>query len=327
MARTFMTGLVSVALYGCVARPLLGDMPDADASGTTELEGGGQTSGLPTSSGSSAGTQPQPGTTDTGTEPEPGTTTTGSPGSTTTTTEDTCGFICETTEGPPEPGCDVFKQNCPEGQKCAPYAEDGDSWWNATKCVPVTGDGQPGESCMTMGGGVSGLDDCAEGVFCWDVDAMNVGECVEMCSGSDAAPVCKDEDANCAVTSEGALNLCIPSCDPLVQDCAGDDLCIPIADTFVCVLDASGADTGKALDPCEFANACDKGLLCLNPTASENCDPNAGGCCMPFCDLADQAAADAGCKAIADDTSCVSLYEAGMAPPKFETVGICVVPA
>ena len=318
MARTFMTGLVSVALCGCVARPLLGDMPDEDTSGTTELEGGGQTSGLPTSSGSSAGTQPQPGTTDTGTEP--GTTTTGSPGSTTTTTEDTCGFICETTEGPPEPGCDVFKQNCPEGQKCAPYAEGGGSSWNATKCVPVTGDGQPGEPCTTMGGGVSGLDDCAEGVFCWDVDRTNNGVCVEMCSGSEAAPVCNDEDAHCAVTADSIVYLCLPNCDPLVQNCPGDDLCIPIGDTFVCVLDGSG-DEGQVFDPCEFANACGKGLLCLNPIAADECDKEAGGCCMPFCDLVDP---NVVCPGVG--TSCVSLYEKGMAPEEYKNVGICVLP-
>ncbi len=316
-----MTGLVSVALCGCVARPLLGDVPGEDASGTTELESGGQTSGVPTSSGSSAGTQPQPATTDTGAEP--GTTTTGSPGSTTGSTgaeSTTCGFICATTEGPTGPYCDVFQQNCPEGEKCAPFAEGGGSSWNATKCVPVTGDGQPGEPCTAMGGGVSGFDDCAEGVYCWDVDAMNNGICVEMCSGSEAAPICTDEDAHCASTGDGVINLCFPNCDPLIQDCPGDDLCLAIGDTFVCVLDASG-DGGAIFDPCEFANACDKGLLCLNPIAADECDQNAGGCCIPFCDLSNP---NVVCPGVG--TSCVSLYEEGMAPEEHENVGICVVP-
>ncbi len=322
---TWVTVLVCGALCGCVARPLLGDMPGEDASGTTALEGGGgESSGAPTTSGASAGTTPQPGTTDTGIEP--GTTTTSGAGSETTAADDTCGFICPATEEPSENRCDVFAQDCPEGQKCAPYAEGGGSSWNASKCVPVTGDGKPGEPCTTEGGGVSGVDDCAKGVFCWDVDDMNHGTCAELCSGTDAVPVCKDEDATCNVTGDGVLNLCLFGCDPLVQDCQGDDLCLPIGDTFVCVLDASGEDTGKALDPCEFANACDQGLVCLNPTASSKCDANAGGCCMPMCDLADQKLSDEGCKAVADDTICVSLYEEGMAPPKFENVGICVVP-
>jgi len=241
----------------------------------------------------------------------------------------TCGFICPEETDTAETTiklCDVFKQDCPDGEKCAAYAEGGGGSWNATKCVPVTGEGTPGDKCATEGGGVSGLDDCQKGSFCWDVSAENVGICVELCTGTEASPVCSNEgDFNCAVVNEGVLNLCLPNCDPLVQDCGNDNLCLPINDTFVCVLDASG-DMGKALDVCEFANACDKGLVCLNPSASGQCDANAGGCCMPLCDLADPKAADEGCMAVAPDTSCVSLYEEGMAPPEFETIGICAIP-
>jgi len=86
------------------------------------------------------------------------------------------------------------------------------------------------------------------------------------------------------------------------------------------VLDASG-DAGVVFDPCEFANACDKGLLCLNPTAAEECDPNAGGCCLPFCDLGKP---ELMCPGVGQ--SCVSLYEAGMAPPEYAHIGICVIP-
>jgi len=245
----------------------------------------------------------------------------------TTGPETTCGFLCPSTEG--EVGgkqCDVFAQDCPEGEKCSAYAEGGSNSWNATKCVPVTGEGTPGDVCATEGGGVSGLDNCAKGSFCWDVDEENKGLCVELCTGTEAAPVCSDEGTfNCAVVNEGVLNLCLPDCDPLVQDCVGDDVCIPVVDVFVCVLDASGADGGKQFDPCEFANACDKGLLCLNPSAAMECDPNAGGCCMPFCDLSD-ADADTSCDATAKGTSCLSLYAEGQAPPDYENVGICVLP-
>jgi hypothetical protein len=148
---------------------------------------------------------------------------------------------------------------------------------------------------------------------------MGHGTCVEMCSGSDGSPVCKDEDAFCNVTGEGVLNLCLSACDPLTQDCPGEDLCIPVGDSFVCVLDASG-DEGQAFDPCEFANACDKGLLCLHPGAASECDPNADGCCLPLCDLAQP---DVMCPGVGQ--SCVSLYEEGMAPAKFADVGICSV--
>jgi hypothetical protein len=234
-----------------------------------------------------------------------------------------CGFICDTTGGNTTVAlCDVFKQDCPEGEKCSAYAEGGGSSWNATKCVPVTGEGTPGDACTTEGGGVSGLDDCQKGAMCWDVDAENKGLCVELCGGTEASPTCSNEaDFGCAVVNDGVLNLCLPDCDPLIQNCPGDDLCIPIADTFVCVLDASGADAGKAFDPCEFANSCDKGLGCFNPANAMECDANAGGCCLPFCDLSDP-----GVKCPGVGQSCVSLYEEGMAPPEFENVGVCAIP-
>jgi len=309
-----MINLVSVALCGCVTRPVLDDLPGDEASDTTEP--GGTTSGSPTTSGSTVGTQPA--TDESGTPPA--TTTTGSPDSA-TAQDDTCGFICDPeTEGPTTNGCDVYAQDCPEGEKCAPYNEGGGSDWNATKCVPVTGDGQPGDPCTAIGGGVSGLDDCAEGIYCWDVDRMGHGECIEMCSGDEAAPVCKDEKAICQVTADSILDLCIRTCDPLIQDCPGDGLCIPVGDTFVCAPDASPPDAGAVFDPCEFANACDKGLLCLNPSSADECDQDAGGCCMPFCDLTKPNM----CPGVG--VMCISLYEKGMAPPEFEHVGTCAIP-
>ncbi len=337
MTRTLLISsfLCSALMIGCGDDGKAQTTTNGPTGSPTGSEDGDDTSGTGGGSNPTTGNTTPPDGTDTtngNTTPPGGTTTSAGsdtdPGMTEAGT--TCGFICPGESTGMEATiklCDVFKQDCPEGEKCSAFAEGGGSSWNATKCVPVTGEGTPGDVCKTEGGGVSGLDDCEKGGFCWDVNEMNEGICVELCGGTEAAPTCSDEqEFNCAVVNDGVLNLCLPNCDPLVQDCEGDDLCLPIGDTFVCVLDASGADTGKALDPCEFANACDKGLVCLNPSASGKCDANAGGCCMPLCDLADQQAADAGCKEVADDTSCVSLYEEGMAPPDFETVGICVVP-
>lgn len=217
--------------------------------------------------------------------------------------------------------CDVFKQDCPEGEKCSAYNEGGGSSWNATKCVPVNGDGQAGEPCTVEGSAVTGLDDCARGAMCCDVDDMNHGTCVGLCTGTPESPKCMDEEKfYCALCDDCVLNLCLPTCEPLAEDCPNGHLCIPVADTFSCALDVSGAE-GQAFDPCEFANACDPGLSCLTSSSATECDPNETGCCLPFCDVTDPNAA---CPGVGQ--ACVSFYDGGVAPPKFAKVGVCVLP-
>ncbi len=107
---------------------------------------GVENSGVPTTGG--AGT--------TGSWPGTGTgelvSSSGGATSTGTTGGDTCGFLCGTDEDATGvTPCDVFKQDCPEGEKCSAYADDGGTSWNASKCVPVNGDGQPGEPCTVEG--------------------------------------------------------------------------------------------------------------------------------------------------------------------------------
>lgn len=229
------------------------------------------------------------------------------------------GFIYGTADVSPHPHeCDVFAQDCADGQKCAAVAEGGGSAWNTTKCVPVTGDKVPGDPCTTEGGGVSGLDDCEKGAMCWDVDEEDHGVCVALCTGTPDMPLCDDPDQACAVVNEGALNLCLDTCDPLIQDCVGDDLCLPVSGTYLCVLDASG-DAGATLDPCEFQNACDRGLICLGPAAANECDQGATGCCLPMCSIA-----SGGVDCPGAGQTCLAIYEPQ--PVGFEDVGYCSVP-
>ena len=42
--------------------------------------------------------------------------------------------------------CDAFAQECPEGQKCAPYADDGGSSWNNTKRGAAGRSGEQGRA-------------------------------------------------------------------------------------------------------------------------------------------------------------------------------------
>ena len=280
--------------------------PPVDGSSTSAASSSGSTTGL---------SEPTLGTTAStvGTTTSTVTTTGG-----TTETGTTVDFIVKPDVDGGIP-CDVWAQDCPPGQKCVPYADDGGGAWNAHKCVDITGDGAVGDPCTTEGGGVSGIDDCAFGAYCWDVDERGHGTCVAMCSGPQDAPTCPPKSL-CAISGEGILNLCIPTCDPLLQDCPGGDLCIPAGDDFICVLDASG-DEGQTNDPCEYANACDPGLVCLNTaSASAACQQGSQGCCQPFCQFP-------GSPCPNPDQQCLQWYEPMIPiPPGNEDVGVCAIP-
>lgn len=218
--------------------------------------------------------------------------------------------------------CDIWSDDCPEGEKCTAYATAGSSW-DANKCVPVMGDGQPGDVCDAFGSGVDGLDSCARGSMCWDVDPnTEVGYCVAFCSGGADDPQCSG-DTTCPLYGNGVLPLCLPLCDPLAPsaDCPNpSNLCVatPSGEGFMCVLDASGG-LGPFGTPCQYVNSCNFGLFCANAAAVPDCQ-GAQGCCTPYCNL-DQpdCPPDLGLE-------CVPWYEQAQAPPGFEHVGGCVIP-
>jgi hypothetical protein len=221
--------------------------------------------------------------------------------------------------------CDIWAQDCMQGEKCMPWANDGAGSWNATRCSPLDRNpAQPGDPCMVEGSGVSGIDDCDISTMCWDVDPeTNMGTCVQFCSGSEANPVCEDPTTSCVIANEGVLILCLPGCDPLVQDCMEGNACYPSNDTFVCGPDAS-QDQGVYADPCEFVNVCDPGLFCANAELVPDCASTS--CCSPYCDTSDPDAS-AACPGSAAGQECVPWFEEGQVPPGFENVGACGIPA
>ena len=79
--------------------------------------------------------------------------------------------------------------------------------------------------------------------MCWDVDEeTHEGICVELCTGTAASPMCSNEaELDCATVNDSVLNVCLPACDPLLQACADDGVCVPAGSTFICMFDASNA--------------------------------------------------------------------------------------
>jgi hypothetical protein len=232
-------------------------------------------------------------------------------GDATTTMGTTMGFV-------PDPGdipgasstCDPWLQDCPEGEKCVAGGATG---WEINFCVQVTGAAQIGDPCMYSGTADS-LDDCDADGFCWNVNMDGVGTCTPFCTGSPDEPIC-EPGQGCSIANNGSINLCLQECDPLLQDCEGENICFyDFSGNFVCAFGAGDIPTGE---PCGFINDCAAGNVCLDAAALVNC--NGASCCGEFCDLADPACATMG-------TECTAFFEEGTAPPGYETVGVCIVP-
>jgi hypothetical protein len=170
---------------------------------------------------------------------------------------------------------------------------------------------------MTEGGGVSGVDSCAEGAMCWEVDPRSaIGYCVAMCTGSLEDPKC-EPGFSCYISADPVLIHCLPWCDPLAQECPGDELCVGTDSGFRCVPDASG-DGGQYGDPCEYGNTCDPGLHCV--PAEHVLDCQGVTCCSPYCDVT----APNDCPG--DGQECVPWFAEGEATEGFGSVGVCRIP-
>ena len=235
------------------------------------------------------------------------------------TDEPAAGFVPELDVGDGVASkCNPGTQNCPVGEKCMWYANDGGPAWNATRCVPVDpGAVEVGQACAVEGNAVSGIDDCPRGSMCRNVDAKGAGMCESLCVGTWGTQ-CLDPDELCVQGAEG-LGLCYRACDPVDPNaCPPGQGCYASYGGLVCVPDASGRD-GAQGDPCEFVNACDPGLLCTGAASLDGCT-GASGCCTAACDL------DA--PSCPDGLTCTPLYDGTEpeVPPGFEHVGVCTSP-
>ena len=288
-------------LTACILRPV----PD-DSTSTTSSD--------PTTTSTTTTTTPLPTTTTDATSP-----TTAS-----TTTPDDSAFVIKPDGAPPLNECNGFLQlhpDCPPGQKCTI-----DGSVNATHCVAIVADPHGlNEPCTVMGDAESGDDDCDLGLICWNTDDQGHGRCIGLLDCPDINQTnctCADPNTSVIICQDCAVGLCLPDCDPLIQDCQGGDLCLPNpnGERFLCVLDASG-DAGQANDPCEFVNACDPGLTCIDTaTASSVCMPGSTGCCQPFCKFPNTPCPN-------PDQKCIQWFGPMQdIPPGMEDLGICAIP-
>ncbi len=291
-----------------------GGVVDPSTSGADTGTDSVSTTGVTNPTTSSGTTTGDPPTTSDGTTTDDPGTTTAIATSTTTGESDTD----TDTGGAGE--CDPTLQDCPEGSKCTAYGKLPGDAWNANKCVPEPANGGAiGDSCEVMGEDMfSGVDTCGKGTVCLNTDPeMKNGFCVEFCTPDMMCPGTQGGDGICIVTNEGALPICLFTCDPLLQDCIGTGACYgdPAGPPFICFTpDPVGG--GMDGDSCAFTNACLAGLSCTQADTQEGCMTDEFGCCAPFCDLEEMTCTGA--------EECVPFFMDEQ--PGFENVGVCALP-
>jgi hypothetical protein len=210
--------------------------------------------------------------------------------------------------------CDPFAQDCPEGEKCVPYGSSGSNW-DANKCVPILGDGQPGDPC-TYAGPNDATDDCAAESHCWDVmdvDGTYVGVCRKFCTGTPDDPMCP-VGTSCLVANQGSITLCLQVCDPFAQDCPDGLGCYWVEHDFHCIFTTSDIPLGE---PCGYFNDCIPGTGCMDTEVLPDCMGEK--CCASYCSISAPECPQPG-------TECADFFDMGMALPGYEDIGICVMP-
>jgi hypothetical protein len=211
--------------------------------------------------------------------------------------------------------CDLYAQDCPAGEKCSPAALCDATTWNGTICSPLDPDpAQAGDPCTVQDSPTSGHDDCDIGLMCAFVDPQTLeGTCVPHCTGSEANPIC---EADTEVCTFGTLTLCLPNCNPLVDDCELGT-CVPAGGEFGCFW---GSGTNAPGEPCDYVEDCVAGAVCVSGLADE-CGDGRIDCCASFCDLN---AADPNAACLPGQT-CTPWYRDGGATPPLDAVGVCGV--
>lgn len=235
-----------------------------------------------------------------------------------------CTFTCPNPPPPtPPPGggsggfleCDLAAQDCPDGEKCMPWANDGGPTWNATRCSPIDPDpDHVGEPCTVEGGPTSGIDSCDRSHVCWQVDPQtNEGLCYGLCEVDVEGPSC---EAPLACAEIDVAQLCVQPCDPLDPlGCPEGTACgFFMGSALACQPAPPGSATLGT--PCDASLPCEAGTLCSYDAALDCGNAPGAGCCATPCSVSDPAACTG-------PATC-SPWFPEPAPPGLADLGVCV---
>lgn len=282
---------------GCESRA-----PHPDASATGSAATGGTSEGTESTASES-------GTSDSGT--------TTSTSTTSATDETSASGRMPSDLGPTT--CDPLFQDCPRGEKCAPYSKYIPGQWDAVKCVPV----QPvpdrvGEACVVLGGLYDGVDSCELGSICqYFSDESGWGVCVRLCDPY-LAPECSLPNSVCVYEGGGLFARCRFLCNPLAENCWGDLRCESSGPGEEPYCTSTPSDGGEYAQHCVFQHDCAEGYACVSALDVPSCQSDS--CCTPYCDTLKQEPCPE-----QPMQECKAWYEADP-PIGTENLGYCGVP-
>lgn len=311
LAGLFLMGVLALACSSEAEKMVLGS--GSDATGSSTGSGTTQDDSMTTAEDSSS-TEYTPDTTTTST----GTSTSDDPQT------DPCGNDdCDTNTGSDRP-CNVLAQNCPEQQKCMPYASGGKLNWDSSRCVDIVDDpNPPGAPCSTEQWPASGYDNCDVASMCFGVDDQSLlGTCAAFCDDTSWPPSCDDPRAHCLLANNMLLAVCIRDCDPMEQGCDEDQGCYPTeTGHYLCDWEQSGEE-GDYAATCEAQQDCKPGLTCVPGNRVLGCSDSY--CCTEFCNLNLQQIEDAMCPE--DGVNCEALHPVLDIPLVGDVQGACLTP-
>ncbi|HVI01561.1 MAG TPA: hypothetical protein VM869_22755 [Enhygromyxa sp.] len=212
------------------------------------------------------------------------------------------------------PRCDPFAQDCPHGEKCVPVSND-EGHFDHAVCVLLTGDIPAGEPC-TIADPSSGVDDCDATSMCWFVED-DAGVCVPLCSGAADHLMCPDGLSCFHTHHDDELFVCVPPCNPLMQDCPTGQACQWAQDIFGC----SPTHDVPPPEPCAaIPFDCAAGSICLVAEVLDGCEGES--CCTAYCDIEDPEAC-----ASFPGHACITFWdEDGPPTPELANIGVCITP-
>lgn len=170
---------------------------------------------------------------------------------------------------------------CGPNEKCGVIVQSGDpNFLTTTDCV-AEGDKQLGDACAfdgTVADGATGISDCVGGTEC------NGGVCVKVCDGEATPSDCPQGEICQSYNgfySGTAFGWCEPTCDPVGDDGAGNQLtgCNKGDGCYVNIFSLGSICGGPFCDAsnlcghdddCQYINACNPGKTCSVLNAAQD---------------------------------------------------------